>query len=127
MNQSFSGLAYSLAASSLLPYKDLDAHLHQAKSEQKPFTTYLVQKGLISSIDLAQFCSREFGLDLFDLASFEIASIPEEFLNLRLIEKHHALPLYKQGQTLFIAMADPANAQAFEDFGFLVVFGTFSI
>lgn len=34
---------------------------------------------------------------------------PPKYLNAKLIEKHHALPIYTQGNTPFIAVSDPTN------------------
>jgi type IV pilus assembly protein PilB len=45
-------------------------------------------------------------------------NIPDKFINQKLIEKHHALPVYVQAKTLYIAMSDPTNVGALEDFGF---------
>ncbi|MEG0009528.1 MAG: PilB family type IVa pilus assembly ATPase TapB, partial [Aeromonas sp.] len=42
----------------------------------------------------------------------------QKYLNQKLIEKHHVLPIYTQGHTLYIAMSDPTNVSALEDFGF---------
>ena len=65
-----------------------------------------------------EFCESHYGLPLLDLDAFELKEIPEKYLNEKLIDKHHALPIYTQGNTLYIAMADPTNVAALEDFGF---------
>ena len=36
----------------------------------------------------------------------------------RLIRQYHALPLWKRGNRLFIALADPSNLRALEDIKF---------
>ncbi|MGN4992699.1 PilB family type IVa pilus assembly ATPase TapB [Aeromonas sp. 97A] len=113
-----SGLALSLAASSLLSESDSQRYLSQAKAQRKPFVTFLIENEILDSKALADFCELEYGVPLLDLAAFDLAEIPQKYLNQKLIEKHHVLPIYTQGHTLYIAMSDPTNVSALEDFGF---------
>lgn len=113
-----SGLATSLAASSLLSEPDSLRFLNQAKAQRKPFVTFLIENDILDSKALADFCELEYGVPLLDLAAFDLAEIPQKYLNQKLIEKHHVLPIYTQGHTLYIAMSDPTNVSALEDFGF---------
>lgn len=113
-----SGLATSLAASSLLSEPDSQRYLSQAKAQRKPFVTFLIENDILDSKALADFCELEYGVPLLDLAAFDLAEIPQKYLNQKLIEKHHVLPIYTQGHTLYIAMSDPTNVSALEDFGF---------
>ena len=113
-----SGLALSLAASSLISEEDAQRYLSQARAQRIPFVSVLVDNQILDSKRLAEFCEQEYGVPLLDLAAFDLAEIPQKYLNEKLIEKHHALPVYTQGQTLYIAMSDPTNVAALEDFGF---------
>ena len=113
-----SGLALSLAASSLISEEDSQRYLSQAKAQRKPFVTFLIENSILDSKALADFCELEYGVPLLDLAAFDLAEIPQKFLNQKLIDKHHVLPIYTQGHTLYIAMSDPTNVSALEDFGF---------
>ncbi len=113
-----SGLALSLAASSLISEEDSQRYLSQAKAQRKPFVTFLIENEILDSKALADFCELEYGVPLLDLAAFDLAEIPQKYLNQKLIEKHHVLPIYTQGHTLYIAMSDPTNVSALEDFGF---------
>ena len=113
-----SGLATSLAASSLLSEPDSLRYLSQAKAQRKPFVTFLIENDILDSKALADFCELEYGVPLLDLSAFDLAEIPQKYLNQKLIEKHHVLPIYTQGHTLYIAMSDPTNVSALEDFGF---------
>ncbi|MGL4251747.1 MAG: PilB family type IVa pilus assembly ATPase TapB [Aeromonas sp.] len=113
-----SGLALSLAASSLINEEDSQRYLSQAKAQQKPFVTFLIENNILDSKALADFCELEYGVPLLDLAAFDLTEIPQKYLNQKLIEKHHVLPIYTQGHTLYIAMSDPTNVSALEDFGF---------
>ncbi|WP_108649263.1 type IV-A pilus assembly ATPase PilB [Dongshaea marina] len=113
-----SGLAISLAASSLITEDNAKRYCLEAKHQHKPLVSYLVDSEIIESEQLAQFCEQEYGIPLLDLEAFNLDEIPQKFINEKLIEKYHALPIYTQGHTLYIAMSDPTNVTALEDFGF---------
>ena len=113
-----SGLASSLAARGLLDKDKLQQICTSAASEQKALVSYLVENNFIASLALAEFCEAEYGIPLLDSDALELDNIPEKFINQKLIEKHHALPVYMQQNTLYIAMSDPTNVSALEDFGF---------
>ncbi|EDM67435.1 type IV pilus biogenesis protein PilB [Moritella sp. PE36] len=115
---SASGLAHSLVAHSYLATEEIQQFLQSAKQEGKAFTTYLVDNNIIDSQVLAQLLEREYGVPLLDLDTFKLEEIPDNLLNEKLIEKHHALPIYVQGQTLYLAMSDPTNVTALEEFAF---------
>ena len=117
-NHNISGLASSLAAHGLLSIDKLSQITTSAASENKALTAYLVENDYITSLALAEFCEAEYGIPLLDNDSLDLADIPEKFINQKLIEKHHALPVYVQHKTLYIAMSDPTNVAALEDFGF---------
>ena len=113
-----SGLAHSLVAHSYLAAEEIPSLLQSAKLEGKAFTTLLVDSNIIDSQNLAKLLEREYGVPLLDLDTFKLEEIPDNLLNEKLIEKHHALPIYVQGQTLYLAMSDPTNVTALEEFSF---------
>lgn len=113
-----SGLASSLAARGLLAFDKLQQITSAAVAENKAFVSYLVENNFIDSSALAQFCEAEYGIPLLDGDTLDLDTIPEKYINQKLIEKHHALPVYVQQKTLYIAMSDPTNVSALEDFGF---------
>ncbi|GAB1111136.1 MAG: type IV-A pilus assembly ATPase PilB [Shewanella algae] len=73
---------------------------------------------MLSAREIAELCYEEYGTPLLDLNEFDLSSIPEEFLNKKLIDKHRCLPLFKRGNRLYIATSDPTNIAALEDFQF---------
>lgn len=113
-----SGLASSLATRGLLSPDKLQQITTDAANENKPLVSYLVENNFITSLDLAQFCEAEYGIPLLDADTLELDNIPDKYINEELIELHHALPVYVQQKTLFIAMSDPTNVAALDDFGF---------
>ncbi|MFD1006991.1 type IV-A pilus assembly ATPase PilB [Oceanisphaera ostreae] len=112
------GLAGSLLQSSLIDSQQLELAITQARQEGKPLSSILVEQQLLSSQQLAQFCTQQYGLALFDLNTVTIESLPPKYLNMDLIERHHALPILIQNNILYLAMADPTNMAALEDFSF---------
>jgi len=113
-----SGLAYSLATRDLLPFDKLQKLTNAALQDKKSLVSYLVENNFIDSLTLAQFCETEYGLPLLDSSTLNLDQIAKKFLHQKLIEKHHVLPVYVQHKTLYIAMSDPTNISALEDFGF---------
>lgn len=112
------GLAMSLVASALLSDEESRKYSAEAKQQRKPLVTFLVDNKILGSAALAEFCEQEYGIPLLDLDAFDLGEIPQKYLNSKLIDKHHALPIYTQGHTLYVAMSDPTNVTALEDFGF---------
>ncbi len=113
-----SGLAMSLVSSALLSDEESRKYSAEAKQQRKPLVTFLVENKILGSAALAEFCEQEYGIPLLDLDAFDLGEIPQKYLNSKLIDKHHALPIYTQGHTLYVAMSDPTNVTALEDFGF---------
>lgn len=117
-HQSTSGLARSLLQSNLLSSKQLIQAQGLAQQEGKPLSTFLVEQQLLSSQALAEFCVEHYGLPLFELNELPLDTLPPQYLNLDLIVRHHALPIALRNNVLYLAMADPTNVAALDDFSF---------
>ncbi len=105
----------------------LDSHLDQAaaieaiqnaKKEAIPFTTYLVKNKIVTSSLLAMISSKEFGLPVFDLSAMDIEYAAITLVAEKLITKHNAVPLFKRGNRLYVAISNPTNTQALDEFKF---------
>ncbi|MBY6096491.1 type IV-A pilus assembly ATPase PilB [Priestia flexa] len=59
-----------------------------------------------------------FGIPRFDISCFDTASIPEELINFKLIEKHRALPLSIRDNRVIIAVSNHNFDVALEEFKF---------
>ncbi|MCJ8340484.1 MAG: type IV-A pilus assembly ATPase PilB [Pseudomonadales bacterium] len=96
------------------------AHLaiEKARSLQKPFISHIIAEELISNYNAAFAASDEFGLPLFDLDIYAPDNIPEGLVDEKLILKHRALPIMKRNKKIFVAVADPTNTNALDDFKF---------
>ncbi|MGN0920723.1 MAG: type IV-A pilus assembly ATPase PilB [Cellvibrio sp.] len=113
-----SGLARRLVNDELLTPDIALQALTEAKKERTPLVMHLVNHNLIDARTLAQVAAEEFGTPVFDLSAFTKDQSPQKLVDDKLIEKHQALPLSKRGNRLFIAVADPTDLQALDDFKF---------
>lgn len=111
-------LASSLAASDLLSSDKLQQITNAAASEKKPLVSYLIENNLIGSQQLAEFCESEYGISLLSSSAIDLESLPDKYLNDKLIKEHHALPLYIKENTLYLGISDPTNSAAIDQFGF---------
>ena len=59
-----------------------------------------------------------------DLAAVDKATFPDKLVPLALITKHQAIPIFRRGNRLFIALADPTNIAALDEIKFATGIGT---
>ena len=113
-----SGLSRKLVLDGLLDEKTaLEAQSASVKAK-KSFSHYLVENKLISAKKIAMAAASEFGLPLLDLDAIEMETIPRDLVDEKLIKKHQAIPLYKRGNRLYIAIAEPTNLIAIDEIKF---------
>ncbi|OUS49852.1 type IV-A pilus assembly ATPase PilB [Shewanella sp. SACH] len=112
------GLSTLFIRKGLLNEEQMANAITKSRQNKHALVSTLVQSKLISARAIAELCYEEYGTPLLDLNEFDLASIPEDFLNKKLIEKHRCLPLFKRGNRLYIGTSDPTNIAALEDFQF---------
>ncbi|MCH1921618.1 type IV-A pilus assembly ATPase PilB [Shewanella sp. A3A] len=112
------GLSTLFIRKGLLDESRLSEAVALARKNKTALVTTLVTSQFLSARTIAELCYEEYGTPLLDLAEFDVSSIPEDFLNRKLIEKHRCLPLFKRGNRLYIATSDPTNISALEEFQF---------
>ncbi len=113
-----SGLAARLVAEGLLDAAAASEAQEEAARRQRPLVRHLVAQRLIDSRRLAATAAREFGLPLFDIRALDRSRMPRDLVAPSLVAKHHALPLLRRGNRLFIAVSDPANLAALDEIKF---------
>jgi len=113
-----SGLPRRLVSDGLLNEQDAAKALTEAQKSKRRFVSYAVQELKLSARDVALCAAQEFGLPVFDLDAFERDFLPREQIEEDLTTKHHALPLLKRGSRLFIAISDPTNMVALDEYKF---------
>ncbi|WNC72988.1 type IV-A pilus assembly ATPase PilB [Thalassotalea psychrophila] len=95
-----------------------------SQKQKQSIISYLVNKTDVCPIHLSKVLSKSFGYSLIDLKKIDLNAIPDGLRNEKLIQKHNALPLYLRGGILFIAVSDPTNIDALEEFQFNTGFNT---
>jgi len=117
-NIHFSGLAKCLIQQGVLTEEAATAAAEDAKKNNQPLVSYLVKNKQVDSRTIANLASAEFGVPLLDLDAVDLSVVPVKLVSEKLIRQHHALPLFKRGNRLFIATADPTNFQALDEIKF---------
>ncbi len=112
------GLAGKLVNDGLLAEDIAIKCSEEARKKQISFVKYIVDKKYIDSAVIAQAASFEFGVPLFDLSVMDIEQCPISLVKEKLVRQHHALPLFKRGKRLFVAISDPTNVQALDEIKF---------
>ena len=113
-----SGLGRALVQHAVLRQADAEQTQVQANAASMTFVEQLISSKRVTSSQLAEFASQTFGVPLFDLATFDTTQINQEWIDVKLITARRALPLHKRGNRLFVALSDPTNLQALEEFRF---------
>lgn len=112
------GLSTLFIRKKLLTEEQLSEAVTLSRKNRQSLVTTLVASKFLSAREIAELCYEEYGTPLLDLNEFNVSTIPEEFLNKKLIDKHRCLPLFKRGNRLYIGTSDPTNIPALEDFQF---------
>ncbi|OHC26938.1 MAG: type IV-A pilus assembly ATPase PilB [Pseudomonadales bacterium RIFCSPLOWO2_12_59_9] len=122
-----SGLAKQLVLAELLDEKTAQQAHAQAQRNKISLVTYLVQNKLVKSRALAELAAEQFGVAFFDLGCIDKEGQPKDLISEKLIRQHRALPLWRRGNKLFVAVSDPTNHQAVTDIQFSTGLTTESI
>ncbi|TBW11957.1 type IV-A pilus assembly ATPase PilB [Azotobacter chroococcum subsp. isscasi] len=115
---SLPGLARQMVLAGLIDEKTAQQAQQQAQRNQTPLVTWLVQNKLVKSRALAELAAEQFGIALFDLKALDRESQPRDLLSEKLIRQHRALPLWRRGNRLFVAISDPTNHEAIREIRF---------
>lgn len=113
-----SGLAKQLVLAELLTDKSAQQASQQAQRNRVSLVSYLVQNKLVKSRQVAEIASEHFGMALMDLNHLDRETQPKGLVSEKLVRQHHALPLWRRGNKLFVGISDPTNHQAINDIQF---------
>ncbi|MDO5770317.1 MAG: ATPase, T2SS/T4P/T4SS family, partial [Psychrobacter sp.] len=115
---SFGGLAHRLVQDGLIDNEKMREAVNEAQKQQVGLVPYLVENKLIAADVLAEVVSAEFGDPLFDLDTLNIDNVPKDLVDEKIIRKFSALPIFKRGQRLFVALSDPTRIDAIDAISF---------
>ncbi|MFT6154783.1 MAG: type IV pilus assembly protein PilB, partial [Bermanella sp.] len=113
-----SGIARQFVERSLLNEQQVKDLTLEAGKENHSFIMQSLLSGVCKSKDVALLVSDEFGLPLLDLAAMDSEHFQTELISPELLEKHKLLPIFKRGNRLHVAQADPSNISALDDVRF---------
>lgn len=102
-----SGYALHLAEHNVLEKQIAIDALTQANEHKTSYIEYLVKQKLADESELAYSTAEYFGLPVCDISAFNTDLIPTEYLNIQLVRKKQALPLFHKGGLLYLAIMDP--------------------
>ena len=117
-NSTVSGLARALVQAGRLSAAQVEALQKQALADKLPFIDVLLNSGSIDSRNLATFCSETFGYPMLDFGAFNRDFLPENAIDLKLIQKERGVALAKRGNKLSVAISDPTNTHALDQIKF---------
>ena len=111
-------LARRLIGEGLLDERGAMEAQEKAQKARLPLVAYLSSQNLVDPRRLSQIAAEEFGTPVFDLSALDPEVIPRGVVDERLIRKHHALPIFRRGNRLFVAVSDPMNLAALDEIKF---------
>ena len=112
------GLARRLVADGLIEDAKARELQQSALKSGKPLVSLIVEEKLMSARDIASSASTEFGAPLMDMDALDLDPAVTGSISEKLIQKHHALPLFKRGKRVFVGVSDPTNLQALDEIKF---------
>jgi type IV pilus assembly protein PilB len=117
-NMNLTGIARKLVQDNHLDEATAVEAVENANKESIQLTSYLVKNNIVPSSVIAMISSQEFGLPVFDLTVMDTEMSASSLVPEKLINKLNAIPLFKRGNKLFIAISSPTNTQALDEIKF---------
>ena len=113
-----SGIARQFVQQELLSEQQALDINEEANTNARSFILQTLLSGACKSKAIAQLVSNEFGLPFLDLSAMDPEHFPADLVSAELLEKHKVLPIFKRGNRLHIAQADPSDIAALDDIKF---------
>ena len=113
-----SGLARRLVEDALLDEEKARQIFEASLKNKKPFVSLLVENRLVASQQIAEAAMHEFGEPLVDIDMVDIDPEVVKLVKKELIIKHHALPVFRRGKRLVVAVSNPTNILALDEIKF---------
>lgn len=112
------GLARQLIQQGVLTEAAAAQAWQTAQKDQTPFISFLVVNKVVKPSVLAAVVADEFGDPLFDLDGLDPESIPQGLIDEKIVRKYGAIPIFKRGNRIFLALSDPTRMDAVDAFRF---------
>ncbi|MBC8211848.1 MAG: type IV-A pilus assembly ATPase PilB [Gammaproteobacteria bacterium] len=112
------GLARRLVTDQAITEEVAAKAISKANEDKISLHRYLIKNKIVTPSVIAMAFSEEFGLPVFDLKAMDMEHSVHTLVSEKLITKHYAVPLFKRGNRLFVAISNPTNMQALDEFKF---------
>ncbi|WP_435979601.1 type IV-A pilus assembly ATPase PilB [Psychrobacter sp. DM4] len=112
------GLAQQLISEGIVNEAQMNTAQKEARQQQIGLVSYLVDNKIATAYQLATMMSQAFGDPLFDLNALNDDNIPKDLIDEKIVRKFNALPIFKRGQRLFVALSDPTRIDAIDAVAF---------
>ncbi len=113
-----SGLARRLVMDGVIDEATAQKAQQEATENKRTLVSHLAAEKIVSSLDLAQLASNEFGIPLLNINEVDIDIDTFKLVDPKLISLHRSLPISKRGNQLFIALSDPTDIPAIDEIKF---------
>jgi type IV pilus assembly protein PilB len=114
----FGSLAQQLISAGVVSETNMQTAQTEAQQQQIGLVPYLVENKMADAYELANLLSKSFGDPLFDLNALEADIVPKDLVDENILRKFNALPIFKRGQQLFVALSDPTRIDAIDAIAF---------
>ncbi|HRP08095.1 MAG TPA: type IV-A pilus assembly ATPase PilB [Gemmatimonadales bacterium] len=111
----------------LITREQLKAAIAEQQSTHQRLGFVLVKQGAVGELDLTKVLARQYRMPAVDLSRFEVDLSLLALVPADLAAKRMVLPLRREGRTLTVAVADPADQGLVEDLKFITRFDIFPV
>lgn len=108
----FGSLAQQLVSTGLVSEAHMQTAQTEAQQQKIGLVSYLVDNKMADAYKLAWLLSESFNDPIFDLDVLSNDVIPKDLVDEKIVRKFNALPIFKRGQRLFVALSDPTRIDA---------------
>lgn len=109
-----SGYAHFLAEHGSLDKEVALNAFQQASLSKTSYIEYLIKQKVLDEAQVARTTSEYFGLPLCEISAFNSDLVPTEYLNIQVVRKRQALPLFKKSGFIYMAITDPTVENLYE-------------
>jgi type IV pilus assembly protein PilB len=104
----------------LISRADLAWAKEQAKTAGKSVMQILLEAGRVTEMDITKALANQFALDTVDLSKYEIPRDVLALVSRDLARQWRILPIFKHGNQLTVAIANPLDLEAVDKLGELL-------
>ncbi|WP_201593835.1 type IV-A pilus assembly ATPase PilB [Psychrobacter fulvigenes] len=118
MTNKFGSLSQQLIHAGVVSEAHMKIAQAEALQQQISLVSYLVDNKMANAYQVAKLLSQAFGDPLFDINVLDNDNIPKDLVDQKVVRKFNALPIFKRGQRLFVALSDPTRVDAIDAIAF---------